>query len=130
MLRLTAAVACIALLAVTLASCNDGDDSGLVFKDPKGTVEVEEGMTFSLEFSVNAGVGFDWEPVGVPSGVALVRLEDTVVDYPDEERAGDSGKKRFVFKAERTGRQALVFRKLFRGDEQERRTVHVQIRGG
>jgi predicted secreted protein len=120
------------LLALAfLAGCNDGDGSGLVFKDPKGSIDVEQGMTFSLEFRVNAGVGFDWEPVAAPPGqAALLKLEDTVVDYPDEDRAGDSGTKRFVYRAERSGRQTLVFRKLYRGDAQERRAVNVQIRGG
>ena len=122
---LLAALAAVALLA----GCGGDDDSGVVFKDPKGTVNVEKGMTFSLEFRVNAGVGFDWKPVGVPAGVALVELKDTKVDYPDEERDGDSGTKRFVYEAKRTGRQTLVFRKLFRGDEQERRTVNIEIRG-
>ena len=124
-----AALAAFLALAVALASCNDGDGSGLVFKDPKGTIDVEEGMTFSLEFSVNAGVGYDWEPVAAPRGQAeILKLEDTVVDYPDEERAGDSGKKRFVYRAERTGKQTLVFRRLFRGDEDQRRTVTVSVR--
>ena len=112
-----------------LAGCDSGDDSGLVFKNPKGTIDVEKGMTFTLELTVNSGVGFDWEPVGVPTGVALVELKDTEVDYPDEERAGESGKKRFVYEAKGTGRQAIVLRHIFRGDEQERRTILVNIRG-
>jgi predicted secreted protein len=124
-LALLAALAALALLA----GCDSGDGSGLVFKDPKGTIDVERGMTFSLEFSVNASVGYDWEPVGLPMGSALVELKDTKVDYPDEERAGESGRKRFVYEAKRTGRQSVVFRKLFRGDEQERRTVTIEIRG-
>jgi predicted secreted protein len=128
-LRVAAVAACIALLALALTSCNDGDGSGLVFKDPKGSIDVEEGMKFSLEFSVNAGVGYDWEPVVSPPGQAeILKLEDTVVDYPDEEREGDSGKKRFVYRAERSGKQTLVFRRLFRGDEDQRRTVTVSVR--
>ena len=118
----------VALAALALVAGCDDDGSGVVFKDPKGTVDVEKGMTFSLEFRVNAGVGFDWEAVGTPPGVALVELKDTKVDYPDEERAGDSGTKRFVYEAKGTGRQTLVFRKLFRGDHQERRTLTVEIR--
>jgi predicted secreted protein len=117
------------LALVFVAGCNDGDGSGLVFKDPKGSIDVEEGMTFSLEFSVNAGVGYDWEPVAAPPGQpAVLKFEDTVVDYPDEQRDGDSGKKRFVYRAECSGRQTLVFRRLFRGDEDERRNVTVAIR--
>jgi predicted secreted protein len=123
------------LLALTalalLAGCGGDDDGGegIVFKDPKGTINVERDMTFTLELSVNAGVGFDWEPVARPTGIALVELKDTKVDYPDEQREGDSGVKRFVYEAKRTGRQTIVLRHLFRGDEKERRTITVVIGG-
>jgi predicted secreted protein len=119
------------LVVALLAGCGGGGDpgDGIVFEDPHGTVDVEEGARFSLEFSVNAGVGFDWEPVGVPAGVALVELKETKVDYPDERRAGDSGKKRFVYEATRAGRQTLVFRRIYRGDPQQRRTITVNVRG-
>lgn len=129
MLRRAAAVACLTLLALALASCGGDDGSGLVFKDPKGTVDVEKGMEFSLEFSVNAGVGYDWEPVGAALDGSVVELVDTRVDYPDEDREGDSGTKRFVFEARDTGTQEVGFRKLYRGDEQERRTVTIRVRG-
>ncbi len=129
MLRPAAVLIALALL-LGFAACGDEDGAeGLTFEDPKGSIDVERGMTFTLEFSVNAGVGFDWEPVGVPSGVALVELKDTRVDYPDEERAGDSGVKRFVYEAKATGRQTLVFHRLFRGDLDERRTLTVNVRG-
>jgi predicted secreted protein len=115
---------------VLLAGCGGGDGGeGMVFEDPRGSVAVERGSRFTFEFSVNAGVGIDWEAVGVPAGVALVELKDTEVDYPHEQRAGDSGRKRFVYEATGTGRQALVFRKLYRGDLDERRTITVNIRG-
>jgi predicted secreted protein len=123
-----AAVAVLAAAAL-LAGCDDGDDSGLVFKDPKGTIEVEERMTFSLEFSVNASVGNDWEPVAMPKGAAAVKLKDTKVDYPNPDADGDSGTKRFVYEATTSGTQGLTFRKLFRGDEKERRTITLVIRG-
>jgi predicted secreted protein len=123
-----AALAALAALLL-LAGCDSGDGSGLVFKDPKGTVEVEKGMTFSLEFSVNAGVGYDWEPVGAALDGSIVELVDTKVDYPDENRDGDSGKKRLVFEARSAGTQDVGLRKLFRGDEQERRTVTIRVRG-
>ena len=127
MLRLATVIVSAVLALGTLAGCDDGDGSGLVFKDPKGTVEVESGMTFSLELSVNAGVGYDWEPVGGPDPRVL-ELIDTVVDYPDEEREGDSGKKRFVYEAKATGTQTVVLRRLYRGDEDERRRITVRIR--
>jgi predicted secreted protein len=117
------------LLALASAGCGgDGDDdSGIVFQDPRRPVAVEKGMTFSIEYSVNAGVGTDWEVVE-PRASGPVELERTDVDYPDEEREGDSGRKRFVFEAKRTGSEAVVFRKLYRGDQQEVRTVTMQVR--
>jgi predicted secreted protein len=117
-----------AAAALAASGCGGGDDDkGLVFKDPRGTVDVEEGMRFTFEFRVNAGVGFDWRAVGVPEGVALVVLKETEVEYPEEDRAGDSGDKRFIYEALRPGRQTLVFRRLFRGDLDERRTLTVVI---
>ena len=126
MLRSAAAVAC--LLIVLLAGCGgDDDDSGLVYRDPQRPIMVEEGMSFTIEFSVNAGVGFDWEAVR-PRSSGPVELKDTEVEYPEEERAGDSGDKRFVYEAKQAGSEALVFRKLYRGDQQEVRTVTVRVR--
>ena len=121
---LLAALAALALLA----GCDDGDGSGLVFKDPKGTVEVEKGMTFSLEFSVNAGVGYEWEQVGPATGPLEARGTDVHYERPDA--AGDSGTKRFEYEATEAGTGRLTFRKLYRGDPQERRAVTVRIRGG
>lgn len=132
MLRPAAVLILIAVIAALapLAGCGDDDGrEGLTFVDPKGSVDVERGMEFTLEFSVNAGVGYDWDEADRPGTIAIVRLVDTRVDYPDEERAGDSGVKRFVYEAREPGRQMLVFRKLFRGEPQERRTVTVNIRG-
>jgi predicted secreted protein len=127
-----ARAAALALAALALvAGCggdDNGGDQGIVFEDPRGSVDVETGARFTFEFSVNAGVGVDWEAVGVPAGVALVELKDTEVEYPDEQRAGDSGKKRFVYDAKGPGRQVLVFRKLYRGDLDERRPIAVNIR--
>ena len=125
-----ALLAALAALALLAGGCGDDDGrEGLTFVDPKGTIDVERGMDFTLEFRVNAGVGYDWQPVATPAGAALVELKDTRVHYPNPESAGDSGVKRFVYEAEETGRQTLVFRRLFRGDLDERRTVTVNIRG-
>ena len=70
-------VLALAALAL-LAGCDDEGD-GIVFKDPKGTIEVEKGMKFTLEFSVNAGVGYDWVPVA-PDPTGPVRLRSTSVE--------------------------------------------------
>jgi predicted secreted protein len=121
---LVAAVAAIVLLP---GCSDDGDGTGLVHRDPKRPIDVESGMRFTVEFSVNAGVGFDWELVP-PRKDGPVALEETEVDYPDEERDGDSGTKRFVFEAGDPGSEAVVFRKLFRGDTQETRSVTVNVR--
>ncbi len=122
-------LALLAALALLLAGCGGDDDSGLTFEEPKGTVNVERGMEFTFEFSVNASVGFDWEAVGVPRGVALVEPKGTEVHYPNPDSIGDSGVKRFRYKAgHEAGHQTLVFRKLYRGDPQERRTITLEIR--
>ena len=116
-------------MALLAGACNDEDAAeGLTFEDPKGSVDVERGMRFTLEFSVNASVGYDWEAVATPGG-GIVELRDTKVHYSNPDSAGDSGVKRFVYEANETGRQTLSFRRLYRGDLDERRTVTVNVRG-
>jgi predicted secreted protein len=114
-------------LALLAGGC-DSEGDGIVFKDPKGEVSVERGMRFTLEFSVNASVGYDWAPVTPPPG-GIVELRETSVDYPNPDSAGDSGFKRFVYEAKRDGVQTIELRKLFRGDQQERRRITVRVRG-
>ena len=125
-LALAAALAALALLA----GCGDGKNAaeGIVFEDPKGAIDVETGMTFTIELSVNASVGYDWRAAALPAG-APVELKDTRVHYDNPDSIGDSGVKRFVYEAKRPGRQAILLRRSFRGDPQERRTVTVTIRG-
>ena len=120
-----AALACAGL--ALLAGCDDEGD-GIVFKDPKGTIDVERGMKFTLEFSVNASVGYDWAPVA-PDPSGPVRLRSTSVDYPNEDSIGDSGSKFFVYEATGTGEARIELRKLYRGDQQERRRIVVRVRG-
>jgi predicted secreted protein len=123
-MRLVSLAALAALLL--LAGC--GDDSGIVFKDPKGTQTVEKGMKFSLEFTVNGSVGYDW--VQTPARGGVLEPKGTKTNYPDEDRAGSSGTKRFAYRAARPGRQTLVFRHYFRSDPQESRSVTVNVSGG
>lgn len=118
----------LAVLALLLAGCG-GDDSGLTFEDPKGTIGVERGMEFTFEFSVNASVGFDWKAEPLPGGEKLVKPKGTDVHYENPDSAGDSGVKRFRFEAgDRAGSQTLVFRRLYRGEPKELRTVTVEVR--
>ena len=121
------AIAAVLAALALLAGCDD-EGSGIVFKDPKGTLDVEKGMEFTLEFSVNASVGYDWVPVA-PDPNGPVRLRSTSVDYPNEDRAGESGSKFFVYDATDTGEARIELRKLFRGDQQERRRIVVRVRG-
>jgi predicted secreted protein len=122
---LTLAAATLLLLAV---GCGGGG-SGNTFKNPHGTIEVKKGDEFRLEFTVNSGVGFDW--------ALIPRLEHSILTpaaistyYPSENRAGESGTKRFTFKAKQSGRETLVFQHVFRGEPKERRTIVVDVAGG
>ena len=116
-----------AAIGAALAMGGCGGDDVKTFTDPHGEIEVDEGKTFAIELRVNAGVGYDWKAVGLPSGIALVELKKTSVDYPDEDRAGDTGTKRFEYEALARGIQTITFQRLFRGEPDERRTVNVSI---
>jgi hypothetical protein len=51
------------------------------------------------------------------------------VHYPNPDSAGDSGVKRFTYEAgDRAGNQTLVFRRLYRGDQEELRTISLEVR--
>ena len=118
----------VVLAALALVAGCDDEGEGIVFKDPKGTIDVENGVKFTLRFSVNAGVGYDWVPV-TPEPSGPVRLRSTSTDYPDEDSDGSSGYKYFVYEATRTGDARLELHKLYRGDQQERRRIVVRVRG-
>jgi predicted secreted protein len=115
-----------ALMALALLAGCDDEGDGVVFKDPKDPIQVERGMQFTLEFTVNASVGTEWVPVTPPTTGPVV-LKSSKVDYPDEQRDGDSGKKRILYEAQRTGTQTIELRKLFRGDLEERRRIVVRV---
>jgi predicted secreted protein len=116
-------------VAVLAAAGCGGDDSGLTFEDPKGTVAVERGMEFTLEFSVNASVGYDWKPAAAPPRARLAELKRTDVHYENPDSAGDSGVKRFTYTAaDRAGRETMVFDHLYRGDLKDRRTITLEVR--
>jgi predicted secreted protein len=118
----------VAVAALALLGGCDDEGQGIVFKDPKGTIDVEKGMKFTLEFSVNASVGYDWVPVA-PDPTGPVRFRSSSTDYPNEESIGSSGSKFFVYEATETGEARIELRKLYRGDQQERRRIVVRVRG-
>jgi predicted secreted protein len=126
MRRLLALAVALSLVLVAAGGCGDSSDN--TFENPHGTIHVKKGDEFRLRFTVNSGVGFDW--------VQIPRLEESIlsdakisVDYPKEERAGQSGTKTFTFKANRTGEETVVFQHVFRGQPKERRTLVVDVAG-
>jgi predicted secreted protein len=119
-----------AAIGVALAAAGCGGDDVKTFKDPHGKIDVDEGKTFAIELKVNSGVGYDWKAVGLPAGIALVELKKTSTDYPDENRAGESGTKRFEYRARARGIQTITFQRYFRGKLDERRNVNVSIGSG
>ena len=120
----------IALTAGALALAGCGGDDVKTFKDPRGRIEVDKGKDFAIEFRVNSGVGVDGQAVGLPTGLALVELRKTSTHYPDDNHAGESGDKRFLYHARARGIQTITFRKFFRGKLEERRSLNVSIGGG
>jgi predicted secreted protein len=123
MRRLLPALATLALLG----GCGGGSD--VAVKNSTGTQTVEKGTKFSFEFTVNGSVGFDWVQVPAPAG-GVLQPEGTKTSYPSDDRAGESGTKRFTYRAARAGRETLVFRHYFRSDPKESRSVTVVVSGG
>jgi predicted secreted protein len=108
-------------LAVALPGCGE-----TTFENPTGPVEVSKGDSFVLEFTVNAGVGIDWDlDERPPAGAAVGHVDTTLADQEDED--GGSAHKRFKFKASRTGTAELGFTEDYRGDARRRRSIRVQV---
>ena len=115
-------------VALALAGCGGPLLGEKIFKDPHGTIEVRKGAVFALQLEVNSGVGFDWRLVPIGTERSLLEGKESDTSYPDENRAGQSGRKLFHFVANKPGRQTLVFEHVFRGKPRERRHVVVVIR--
>ena len=112
------------LAAAVLAGC----DGGKTFEDPRGRLEVEPGASFTVEFSTNPSVGYDWRLDRRPGAGSAVEYRSTSVEVDDPESDGSSAQKRFEFRAPRSGTTTLRFTKLYRGDVEERRRLPVQVR--
>ena len=116
----------LAVAIFLIAGC--GASGPRIFDNPRGTIGVEKGDEFTIQLTVNAGVGYDWEIVPFdyePTKVDLVRTETV---YPDDQRDGDSGKRRYRFKATTVGRQILVFQRFFRSKLSARRVLRIEVR--
>lgn len=119
-----ALIALLALLALVVAAAvlegREDDDSGIVHRDPKGTLHVEHGKTFVLEFSLKADLGIRWEFARSSS----TDLSGTFVDYPTGRRKGALAVKRFRFRAdEMPGGDELLFYKHYGTERKERRLI-------
>jgi predicted secreted protein len=113
--------------ALALAGCGDGPGEK-IFKDPHGTIEVRKGAAFAIQLEVNSGVGFDWRLIPIRTERSLLEGKGSETSYPEENRAGQSGRKLFHLVASEPGRQTLVFEHVFRGKPRERSYVVVVIR--
>jgi predicted secreted protein len=113
-------------LALTLAAC--GASGPRIYGDPHGTIGVKKGDEFIVELAVNSGVGYDWQVVPFDLDPTKVALVKTQTIYPDDRRAGESGKRRYRFRATKVGRQTLVFQRFFRSKPDERRVLTIDVR--
>jgi len=110
-------------LCAVVAGCGDGNRE---FANPRGTIEVGEGERFTLAFTINPGVGYDWELVGRrPTGV--VRYGGRTAEPGEPETAGGSATSRFAFEAAARGTRRVIFLHRYRGRVVERRIISVRV---
>jgi predicted secreted protein len=122
-IRLAPALA-VALIAV--GGCGAGGPK--LFHNPHGTIGVDKGDEFTIAMVVNSGVGYDWQLVPFDLDPTKVDLLKTQTVYPSDNRAGESGERRYRFRATTVGRQVLVFQHFFRGKATDRRVLRVDVR--
>ncbi|HKP91316.1 MAG TPA: protease inhibitor I42 family protein [Thermoleophilaceae bacterium] len=118
----------LALAVVLLLGGGCGVGGPTIFENPRGTIGVTKGDEFVIELRVNASVGYDWQLVPFDFEPTKVDLVKTETIYPDDNRAGQSGKRRYRFKATTVGRQTLVFQRVFRGKPTRRRVLTIEVR--
>ena len=122
----TALAPALAALLLMLGAC--GASGPKLYEDPHGTIGVSRGGEFTVQLKVNAGVGYDWQLVPFDFERTKVDLVKTETIYSDENRAGESGKRRYRFKATAVGHQTLVFQRFFRGKLVGRRVLTIEVR--
>ena len=114
---------------MTLALAGCGGSGIKTFDDPHGTLEVGTKSRFAVDMKVNASVGYDWLLIPtIEFESAPVTLAKTSVDYPNDNRAGQSGTKRFEFRTTGRGRATIIFQHTFRGAPRDRRVLTVDVR--
>ena len=124
-MRIAAAAVALAL-ALVAASCGGGGPK--VYENPHGTIGVKRGDVFTLRFVVNMSVGYEWQLI--PFDIDSPKLQElgTNTRYPGGNRAGESGKRSFRFRATKVGRQVLIFQHFFRGKPQDRRVLRIDVK--
>jgi len=110
-------------LCAVVAGCGGGNRE---FANPRGTVEVGEGEWFTLAFTINPGVGYDWELVGRRS-TDVVRYGGRTVGAGEPETAGGSATSHFAFEATARGIRRVIFLHRYRGRVVERRVISVRV---
>ena len=123
---MTARALAFAVGLLLLAGC--GASGPKIYDNPRGTIGVSRGGEFTVQLKVNAGVGYDWQLVPFDFEPTKVDLVKTETIYSDEKRAGESGKRRYRFKATTVGRQTLVFQRFFRSKLVGRRVLTIEVR--
>jgi predicted secreted protein len=116
----------LALLALVAAGCSASGPK--IYDNPHGTLSVKKGDEFTIELVVNGSVGYDWQVVPFDFEPTKVTRVSTQTIYPDEKRAGESGKRRYRFRATKVGRQTLVFQHFFRDKPADRRVLTIDVR--
>jgi predicted secreted protein len=125
-MRTVLALALAVAVAVAVAGC--GTSGPKLYENPHGTIGVKKGDELTLQFVVNSGVGYDWQLVPFDLETPKVDLLGTRTIYPNDKRAGESGKRRYRLRATRVGRQILIFQHFFRGRATDRRVVTIDVR--
>ena len=116
------------VLALSLCGLGIGCGSGeREFPNPRGTIEVGEGQRFSLAFTINPGVGYDWD-LGQKRPTLGLRYGGRTVQRSDPGTAGGSAISRFEFEAAARGSHRLAFVHRYRGRVVERRVIAVRVR--
>lgn len=123
--RLLATTA-LAVLALAVAGCSSVGKPDRSFAGPLSAIQVSNGQSFAIMFSINSGIGYDWVLRPSPGGGELA-FDGARIKRDNPGTVGGGAQRTFRFQALRKGTMTLEFVQYFRGRLKQRAPVVVTV---
>lgn len=126
MSRRAVATTALVILALGTTGCSSVSKPDHSFAGPLSSAHVSRGQSFTIVFTVNGSIGFDWVLRPSPGGHELA-FDGATSKQDNPNLIGGGGQKIFRFQALRKGTATLRFAQYFRGKLKQLRPVVVTV---